>query len=89
MATFPGEWQEDHWPDWRVFPASDERDGRSRCPSTIGFSIFPVDPDVPPPTVPFSSTLVLPGLNIYEGLNIDDPEKAEWRDFVFRAAAAI
>ncbi|HKN30868.1 MAG TPA: pentapeptide repeat-containing protein [Roseiarcus sp.] len=33
----------------------------------------------------FSSTLVLPGLNIYEGLNIDDPEKAKWRDFVFRA----
>jgi uncharacterized protein YjbI with pentapeptide repeats len=34
---------------------------------------------------PFSSTLVLPGLNIYEGLGIDDPEKAKWHDFVFRA----
>ncbi len=35
--------------------------------------------------LPFSSTLVLPGLNVYEGLGIDDPEKAKWHDFVFRA----
>jgi uncharacterized protein YjbI with pentapeptide repeats len=34
--------------------------------------------------LPFSNTLVLPGLNVYEGLGIDDPEKAKWRDFVFR-----
>ena len=34
---------------------------------------------------PFSNTLVLPGLNVYEGLGIDDPEKAKWHDFVFRA----
>ena len=34
--------------------------------------------------LPISSTLVLSGLNIYEGLNIDDPKKAEWREFVFR-----
>ena len=34
---------------------------------------------------PLSSTLVLPGLNIYEGLGVDDPEKAKWHDFVFRA----
>ncbi len=37
--------------------------------------------------LPFSSTLVLPGLNVYEGLGIDDPEKAKWHDFVFRARA--
>jgi uncharacterized protein YjbI with pentapeptide repeats len=35
--------------------------------------------------LPFSSTLVLPGLNVYEGLNIDDPDKAKGRDFIFRA----
>ena len=35
--------------------------------------------------LPFSNTLVLTGLNIYEGLNIDDPEKVKGRDFVFRA----
>jgi uncharacterized protein YjbI with pentapeptide repeats len=34
--------------------------------------------------LPFSSTLVLPSVNIYEGLGIDDPEKAKWHDFVFR-----
>ena len=35
--------------------------------------------------LPLSSTLVLAGFNIYEGLGIDDPEKAKWHDFVFRA----
>ena len=35
--------------------------------------------------LPFSSTLVLPGLNVYEALGIDDPDKAKWHDFVFRA----
>jgi uncharacterized protein YjbI with pentapeptide repeats len=36
--------------------------------------------------LPFSNTLVLTGFNTYEGLKIDDPEKAtKWRDFVFRA----
>ena len=35
--------------------------------------------------LPLSSTLVLPDLNIYEGLKIDDPEKTKWRDYVFRA----
>ena len=23
-ATFPGEWQEDNWPGWRLFPTTDE-----------------------------------------------------------------
>jgi hypothetical protein len=32
-----------------------------------------------------SNTLVLTGFNIYEGLNIDDPDKQKGRDFVFRA----
>ncbi|MBV9288380.1 MAG: pentapeptide repeat-containing protein [Hyphomicrobiales bacterium] len=35
--------------------------------------------------LPFSSTLVLPGLNVYEELGVDDPEKISMRDFVFRA----
>ena len=35
--------------------------------------------------LPLSSTLVLSGLNVYEGLAIDDPKKVEWREFVFRA----
>jgi uncharacterized protein YjbI with pentapeptide repeats len=48
--------------------------------------LFNEDPDpVSRRRVPFSNTLVLTGLNIYEGLGIDDPEKAKWHDFVFRA----
>jgi hypothetical protein len=34
---------------------------------------------------PFSNTLVLPALNVYEGLGIDDPEKANWHAYVFHA----
>ena len=37
-ATFPGEWQEDHWPSWRLFPTIDERDSRQGVPSRSGFS---------------------------------------------------
>ena len=40
---------------------------------------------VPVRKLPFSSTLVLTGLNVYEGLGIGDPEKAKWHDFVFSA----
>jgi uncharacterized protein YjbI with pentapeptide repeats len=35
--------------------------------------------------LPFSSTLVLSGLNIYEALGIGNPENARWREFVFHA----
>jgi uncharacterized protein YjbI with pentapeptide repeats len=84
-ATFPGEWQERHWPDWRPFPVAD-RDGR---PTKVSFHdwVFnlPVDDTTRRRKSLFSSTLVLPGLNIYEGLDIDDPKKAEWHEFVFRA----
>jgi uncharacterized protein YjbI with pentapeptide repeats len=44
-----------------------------------------VDPASRRRWLPFSNTLVLTGFNIYEGLGIDDPKKAEWRNFVFRA----
>jgi pentapeptide repeat protein len=44
-----------------------------------------IDPTTYRRWLPFSSTLVLSGLNVYEGLAIDDPKKAEWREFVFRA----
>jgi uncharacterized protein YjbI with pentapeptide repeats len=81
-ATFPGEWQEDHLPDWRLFPASDES-GRVSLHDWVFQS--KVDPATSRRSLPFSSTLILSGLNVYEGLNIDDPEKARWREFVFRA----
>ena len=41
--------------------------------------------DVTRRRLPFSSTLVLPDLNVYEGLGIDDPEKAKWHAYIFRA----
>ena len=44
-----------------------------------------VDPATRRRWLPFSSTLVLPGFNVFEGVGIDDPKKVEWRDFVFRA----
>jgi hypothetical protein len=54
---------------------------------SLGDLIFdlPVNQTTRRRPLPFSSTLVLPGLNVYEGLGIDDPEKAKWHDFVFRA----
>jgi uncharacterized protein YjbI with pentapeptide repeats len=76
IATFPGEWQADllaEWdqPEWAVAARN---------------ALFNSTPDViTHRRFPFSNTLVLPGFNIYEGLGIDDPEKVEWRDFVFRA----
>jgi uncharacterized protein YjbI with pentapeptide repeats len=44
-----------------------------------------VDPTTRRRRLAFSNTLVLTGFNVLEGLGIDDPKKAEWRDFVFRA----
>jgi len=105
-ATFPGEWQEEHWPEWRFLPAlaewgnpATEKDRRSN-PRTASFQdwvvnakrlslhewLFNEEPDsVSRRRFPFSNTLVLVGLNIYEGLGIDDPDKVKWRDYVFRA----
>ena len=70
IATFPGEWQDDLLPTWAV---------------TTHNGLFSAEPDeFTHRRFPFSNTLVLPGLNVYEGLGIDDPEKAKWRDYVFR-----
>jgi uncharacterized protein YjbI with pentapeptide repeats len=105
-ATFPGEWQEDHLPEWRLLPAlaewrnpAEEFDatGKFRTPSLRDWIInaeklslhdwlFNEKPgSISRRRFPFSNSLVLTGLNIYEGLGIDDPEKTKWHDFVFRA----
>jgi uncharacterized protein YjbI with pentapeptide repeats len=76
-VTFPGEWQE------RFLVSSDAPAGWQYLHEWVFNST--VDPATRRRWLPFSSTLVLTGLNIYEGLGIDDPKKAEWRDFVFRA----
>jgi uncharacterized protein YjbI with pentapeptide repeats len=105
-ATFPGEWQEDHLPEWRFLPAlsewgkpATEKDsaGKLRTASFRDWAVnakklslhdwlFSEYPDrVSRRRFPFSNTLVLTGRNIYEGLGIDDPKKADWHDYVFRA----
>ena len=75
IATFPGERQEDLLAKW----------DRPMWAVTAHNRLFSAEPDeFTHRRFPFSNTLVLPGLNVYEGLGIDDPEKAKWRDFVFR-----
>ena len=77
VATFPGEPQQD-------FIA-----GCSGCTlaGLLRDRIFqsPVDPTSRRRRLPFSNTLVLTGFNIFESLGIDDPDKAKWRDYIFRA----
>ncbi len=74
IAIFPGEIQ--FPPDW----------DKGRSVVMLYDRLFNAKPDeVTGRRFPFSSTLVLPGLIVYEGLGIDDPNKVKWRDFVFRA----
>jgi hypothetical protein len=86
VATFPGEWQ-DHLTEkeffWAPFPRPGLRPGEDPLHTLVFES--EVDPTTRRRKSFFSSTLVLPGFNIYEGLGTDDPEKAKWRDFVFQA----
>lgn len=49
----------------------------------------PVDDATRRRRLPFSNTLVLPGLNVYEDLKIDDPDKMKGRVFVFHAPVAV
>jgi uncharacterized protein YjbI with pentapeptide repeats len=84
-ATFPGESQDNHWPDWRGFPTSDEAGDRTKVSLHNWLFQSPVNDASRRRWLPFSNTLVLSDLNVYEALNIDDPKRAEWRDFVFRA----
>ena len=84
-ATFPGESQDGRWPNLEVFPATD----RVERPIKVSLHDWIFNGTVNDTTSrrksPFSSTLVLTGLNIDEGLGIVDPEKAKWRDYIFRA----
>jgi uncharacterized protein YjbI with pentapeptide repeats len=66
VATFPGEWQEDHLRSFRPMHEwlfAGEVDVVTRRRKNF-----------------LSSTLVLPGLDIYEALKIDDPNKLEWKE---------
>jgi uncharacterized protein YjbI with pentapeptide repeats len=84
-ATFSGEWQDNRLFPWPVFPTSDES-GQSIHVSLHDWLFdSKVDPESGRRWLPLSSTLVLSGLNVYEGRGVDDPKKAEWREYVFRA----
>jgi uncharacterized protein YjbI with pentapeptide repeats len=76
-AYFPGELQE----------GRPTRLARSESGFSLNELIFnsPIDDATRRRRLPFSNTLVLTSFNIYEGLKIDDPDKAKWHDFVFRA----
>ncbi|HZZ25014.1 MAG TPA: pentapeptide repeat-containing protein [Roseiarcus sp.] len=76
VAVFPGEWQEDHLPHFvELWRGLSLQDLAFQLPDNASFSINGSLP----------GTLVLSGLNIYEGLKVDDPEKVKWRDYIFRA----
>ena len=81
VATFPGEWQENFLARWDKY----------RLAVSAHDWVFDstVDPVTRRRWLPLSSTLVLTGFNIYEGLGIDDSEKARWRTSSFALAAAI
>ncbi len=85
IASYRGEWQEDHLANWRIVPISDY----TGTPTKVSLHNLVFNSEIDPTTrrrwLPFSNTLVLSGLNVYEGLGIDDPQKAKWREFVFRA----
>jgi len=71
IATFPGEWQEAHAPRRSAFAS---------LRTWLFYGDF--DPRTRRRTSPFSSTIVLPFFNIYEALNIDDPKKVEWKEYL-------
>jgi uncharacterized protein YjbI with pentapeptide repeats len=77
VATFPGEWQE----------ASQSNSEEPRATFSLHDWIFnsPFDPATGRRRNALSATLVLPALNIYDGLKIDDPKKTLWRNYVFVA----
>jgi uncharacterized protein YjbI with pentapeptide repeats len=83
VATYPGEWQENHLPSVRVIPTRWFWDTElsKDSPSTNSVSLHEwffageVDDITRRRKSLFSNTLVLPGLDVYEALKIDDPTK--------------
>jgi uncharacterized protein YjbI with pentapeptide repeats len=84
-ATFVGEWQTQRLAAWRPIHVLDQ----NRNPITVSIHDWLFESGIDRTTRhrrwPLSSTLVLTGFSIYEGLKIDDSDKLKGRDFVFRA----
>ena len=73
-ATFPGEWQEDNWPGWLLFPTTNEAGQRVKVSLHDWVFNSQVDPNSGRRGLLISNTLVLPGLNVYERLKIGSRE---------------
>ena len=81
-TTFPGEWQDDRFAGLECFPTTIS--WKPTSPFTIGSST-PRSMRQLAAAGSRSRARSSAGLNVYEGLDIDDPEKVKWRDFIFRA----
>jgi uncharacterized protein YjbI with pentapeptide repeats len=87
VATYPGEWQENHLPSVRVIPTRWfwDREPGQESTSTSSVSLHEwffageVDDITRRRKSLFSNTLVLPGFDIYEALKIDEPTKDQWK----------
>ena len=87
VATYPGEWQENHLSSVRVIPTRWfwDREPSEESPSANLVSLHEwffageVDDITRHRKSLFSNTLVLPGFDVYEALKIDDPTKDKWK----------
>ena len=85
IATFPGESYDNQVAAWPLFSTTDQsnRNIRVSLHDWIFNGLF--DPATGGRRSMLSATLILPALNIYDGLKIDDPAKTGWRKYVFVA----
>jgi hypothetical protein len=88
IATFPGEWLEDHLPSFNVAPVrwaleerpKDEPDSKKSVSAHEWLFAGDVDIKTFHRKSFFSNRLILPGFNVYEALKIDDPKKVDWKE---------
>jgi hypothetical protein len=88
-ATFPGEWQDDHWPDWRIFPASDKSGQPIKVSLHDGFSTFPSTTRPAGATAPFPVRSFCPASTSMKGSGSTIPRRRNGGILSFRLAAAI
>jgi len=88
VGTVPGEWQETaltalDGPLWRITYIEHGVE-KTKLGSTHDLLFAGVvNPITRRRDSPFSNTLVLPGFNLYEALNVDDPKKLAWKEHLF------
>jgi uncharacterized protein YjbI with pentapeptide repeats len=85
IATFPGESHDNQLAAWRLFSTTDPNGHPTRVSLHDWIFNGPFDQSTGRRRSALSATLILPALNIYDGLKIDDPAKTGWRQYVFVA----